>query len=95
LTSGCATFNRLGPASSAIHAATASSEDLKAVGPAQKGCELEQRTYLFVSSLPPVSAWVEVNNVWINYLEKKLPGSTKSAQKDISPCVRSPYGKGT
>lgn len=77
-----------------VSALTASEEELAQIDPHEnlsKECELEQRTYLFVSNIPAMGAWIQFNSYWISYLYENYPKLVPDAGKDLSPCVRDPY----
>ena len=75
-------------------AVTADDAELAKIDPHEKlskECELEQRTYLFVSNIPVMSTWISFNSYWISYMYEHYPKLVPDAGKDLSPCVRDPY----
>jgi hypothetical protein len=92
-TTGCTTVNY---AANAANVAAQDPQELQQKVGARHadatGCTGERRVAMFVRNLPPVSAWIYLNNLWISRLDPKF---SAPATKDIDACVGSPYGGGT
>lgn len=94
--SSCASFYNqdTGYVNAIIESSIASPEQLQDLKPKDsdvEDCELEQRTYLFVSSLPVFKNWIELNKLWMQPVYEKSKSMKQQFENPISPCVKDPF----
>ena len=86
--------NDVGYVTAAAQAVVTTKEDLNALRPDRseaQDCELEQRTYIFISNIPVFSSYINFNKLWIEKLYEYNPKLREKNDSPLSPCVKDPY----